>query len=214
MGAIYRFNLVELIEKFNIEYFVETGTLYGEGVEYARKSTGGAFKEIHSIEILDDLYENAANKYSSVADVHIHHGRSVDVLEDIITNLDGNILFWLDAHYPGADIGRKSYHQPDIEEKEVLPLETELEIIKKVRNKHRDVIICDDLWLYEDGIYGSDAGTLDNHLKLHCNGETKEQIGKPNANFLNELWEETHEIVKMREDQGYAAIIPKEKNRI
>lgn len=209
MGAIYRFNLTDLAEKFNIDYFVETGTLYGDGVKYAMESTNNAFKEIHSIELLDDLHEDASSKFSSFTNIHIHHGRSVDLLEGVIKNLDGNILFWLDAHYPGADIGRNSYYQPEKEEKEVLPLESELAIIKKVRENYDDVIICDDLWLYEDGVYGSDAGTLDNHLKIHCGGETKEQIGKPNANFFDEFWASTHDIIKLKDDQGYAILIPK-----
>ena len=35
MGAINRFDLNEIIEETGASYFVETGTLHGDGVDYA-----------------------------------------------------------------------------------------------------------------------------------------------------------------------------------
>ena len=216
MGEIQRFNIKEIINKFNIQYFVETGTLNGDAVQFIRDLNCEEIKEIHSIEILEDLHQNCQLRFEGNSSVHIHHGLSVDIIGNIIEKMeDGNILFWLDAHFPGADIGRESYVQKDKDEKEVLPLEEELRIINKIRgNDYNDVIICDDLWLYEDGIYGGYNGsplmTLNDHMRLYHNGETKQEMGKENANFIDELFGDTHTITKNNLDQGYVIITPNE----
>ena len=211
MGNLRRFDVRDAIEKKNIEYFIETGTLHGDSVEFVDGLGCSKLKELHSIELLDGLYEGCVKRFEGRDNIFIHHGMSVDLLREILTNgIDGNAFFWLDAHYPGADIGKESYIQEGKEEKEVLPLEQELRVISEIRsNKYDDIIICDDLWIYEDGEYECPARTLDNHLSLYCNGETKEQIGRPNANFVDELFGETHTITKNKLDQGYIIITPK-----
>jgi len=208
MGAIYRFNLPEIVKKHNIKYFVETGTLYGDGVDFVLKSIGDKLEKLYSIELLTHLAEKAKIRFSGLNKVQIHQGLSVDILKDLLPLLDGNTLFWLDAHFPGADIKQASYYQPDKEEKEVIPLEEELNLIFNLRKSFKDVIICDDLWLYEDGEYETEARTIDNHLRKYCNGETRAQIGKPNSNFLNKFLD-THNLIKSRLDQGYALLYPK-----
>jgi len=216
MGAIQRFNIKKIIDEFDIRYFVETGTLEGDAVQFVKDLQCENIKEIHSIEILEDLHQNCQSRFEDDENIHIHHGLSVDVLGDIIQEMgDGNILFWLDAHYPGADVGRASYIQKDKDEREVLPMEAEMRIIDNIRgSNHQDVFVCDDLWLYEDGEYGGYGGqltTLDNHMKIYHNGETKEQMGKPDANFVDELFGDTHDITKSKIDQGYILMFPKRK---
>jgi hypothetical protein len=48
MGTIRKFNLKEIREKTGINVFVETGTLYGDGTDYA---IDAGFLKIISIEI-------------------------------------------------------------------------------------------------------------------------------------------------------------------
>jgi|TARA_Y100000034_G_C6853201_1_gene387331 hypothetical protein len=214
MGNLQRFDIKGAIDKKNIQYFLETGTLHGDSIEFVDGLKCESIKELHSIELLDELYSGCVKRFEGRNNVHLHKGMSVDVLEEILKNnkLDGNTFFWLDAHYPGADIGKESYIQEGKEEKEVLPLEQELQVIKKYRDdKYDDIIICDDLWIYEDGEYDCPAKTIDNHMKMFCNGETKEQIGKPNADFVEELFGDTHNIEKNNLDQGYIIITPKDK---
>jgi hypothetical protein len=79
---------------------------------------------------------------------------SVSFLENLLPTLStvSSIIFFLDAHLPGFDKGA---------EKEInvteftFPLEQELEIINRHRPTHKDLIICDDLRLYEDGDFES-----------------------------------------------------------
>ena len=60
MGAISIFDLKDAQKYNETPYFVETGTLYGDGVKYAMKQ---GFKEIHSIEIEPTLYKKAKEKF-------------------------------------------------------------------------------------------------------------------------------------------------------
>lgn len=208
MGALYRFDISSLIEGYGIKNFVETGTLHGDAVELV--DSLGLVDEIHSIELLDKLHKECVDRFEGRDHIKIHKGLSVEVLEEILPKIEGNTLFWLDAHFPGADIGEESYIQPDKEDREVIPLESELEVISRLRGgKYNDVIIADDLWLYEDGEYLCPAVTLDNHMKLYSKGETKEEIGKPNANFLEDLFDGTHEITRSNMDQGYVVMTPR-----
>ena len=57
MGDIKIFNIEQLKQKFNLEGFLETGTLYGDTVAHYKNQ----FKELHSIEINSDLAIKAKN---------------------------------------------------------------------------------------------------------------------------------------------------------
>lgn len=206
MGSITRFDLQELIDKFNIKYFVETGTLYGGGIDY---SLGYSFDHIFSIEIEKNLYSNAVQKYQSHSNVSIVHGDSSQVLSEVINRINGNAIFWLDAHFPGADSNIRSYREClNYKYNTRLPLDSELNIISKRKNKFKDVLICDDLWLYKEGTFG--AGTVDTHSKQHNHNITREEIveGK-NINFVYDIFSDTHIFKEMYDDQGYLIILPK-----
>ena len=105
MGAINRFDLNEIIEETGANYFVETGTLHGDGVDYALHFD---FKKIFSIEIIPELAKKAKEKYTSHENVIIVEGNSSDVMGELIKKIDGNIIFWLDAHFPGCDSKHKT----------------------------------------------------------------------------------------------------------
>ena len=68
MGDLRIFNLNELKVKFNLKYFIETGTLFGEGTDHA---IAQGFDDVYSIEIDDDLYHRAVTKYA-------YHGGVMD----------------------------------------------------------------------------------------------------------------------------------------
>lgn len=206
MGAINRFNLDELIEKYNLEYFFETGTLRGEGVEYALKSN---FKKIFSVEIVEKTFNEAVEKFKDNKKVKIIHGDSSKIMDSIVSQLPGNTLFWLDAHFPGADIGITTYRSClDIDYNTRLPLETELKAIASRVKEFKDVIIADDLWLFKDGTYG--AGTVDEHCAAHGHNVTKLELAEgKDLTFASKLFNKTHNIKEFLPDQGYMVIMPK-----
>ena len=129
MGNINRFNLEDLITRHDLDIFVETGTLYGDGVDYALQFN---FKKIISIEIDFMLFKNAKEKYKNNTRVDIIHGNSADILKNLVLTLNGNCLFWLDAHFPGADSHKLPYdYEKDIYI--ILPLEYEIRTIYNSR---------------------------------------------------------------------------------
>ena len=60
MGDIKIYNIEEIIERCNIDYFVETGTLLGDAVEHAR---GYNLKKIISFEIIEELVDKAKSRF-------------------------------------------------------------------------------------------------------------------------------------------------------
>ena len=59
MGSIRTFDIAQIKDKANIKTFIETGTLWGNGVDYALES---GFDKIISIEINSQLAEKAKDK--------------------------------------------------------------------------------------------------------------------------------------------------------
>jgi hypothetical protein len=207
MGAINRFNLDELIKKFKLKYFFETGTLRGEGVDYALASK---FEKVFSIEIEEDTYKQAEQKYKNNDRVKIIFGDSSKLMTQIVEQLPGNTLFWLDAHFPGADVGIRTYRSClDMNYDTRLPLETELTAIASRNKKFKDVIIADDLWIYKDGEFG--AGTVDKHCAAHGHNITKLEIAEgKDIKFAYDLFSKTHDLREFTPDQGYLVIHPKQ----
>ena len=206
MGAISIFDLKEALQHNETPYFVETGTLYGEGVEYAIKQ---GFEEIHSIEIEPTLYNQAKEKFKSFPQVSIHQGNSHEVLKTLLPKLKGNITFWLDAHFPGADAHLVPYDQClNLEPSVNLPLEKEIELIGERTNLYKDFLIVDDLWIYED-IKINGIG-FNEHNANHGHNITREELvnGK-NLDFLYNKFRDTHDFKKVYIHQGYVLVKPK-----
>jgi predicted O-methyltransferase YrrM len=201
MGSIRKFDIKNIKEKQNINIFVETGTLYGDGVDYALSS---GFDTIISIEINAQLAQAAREKYKNIPQVQIIEGNSAEVIDTICKQIQEPILFWLDAHFPGADAGLCG-HLDEADYNARVPLEKELESIYN-RNK-KDIIICDDLWMYEDGPY--ESGTFNEHSKRHGHNITREQVcGHDLSHFYN-LFSNTHNFKKYYSHQGYLVMLPK-----
>lgn len=204
MGSLTKFNLQEIIDRTNANAFVETGTLHGDGISYALKFP---FSEIHSIEIDEELASKCINKFKEYSNVNIHVGNSADILPSILESINHNCIFWLDAHFPGADCGKARYDdEPDYNTR--LPLECEITAISKRINQYNDVIICDDAWVYEDGEF--EWGTFDSHSARHNHGVTRDSIANgKDSSFIYDLFENTHNIRKLTQDQGYIVLTPK-----
>jgi len=195
MGSISRFSLNRIAKEYDISYFVETGTWKGDGVAYALKAP---FKRIISIEIVPGIAKTAKERFKPDQKVEIIEGDSVAVLARELAGLNGNCLFWLDAHFPGADEGVKKY---DAEEDEDLrlPLEKEIVVIKNTRPTYNDVLIIDDLRIYEDGPYENDNAPADTLPK-----------GNRSIDFIFKQFESSHIILKSYLDEGYLLLFPKE----
>lgn len=132
---------IEYLSKFSKKNtFIETGTYQGDTVKTALEF---GFENIHSIELLDSLYDNCVEMFKNQSNVKIWKGDSPDVLrESIIPSLKNPSTFWLDAHRsfkletPGSD-----KYGP-------CPLLHELEAISESPIKNH-VIFADDVRLFD-----------------------------------------------------------------
>ena len=133
MGAVQFGIPKELIKKikevYPIDNFVETGTYLGETSYWASTQ----FKHTHTIEISDELHQEATKRYSKIENLHFHLGDSKDVIPKIVKQLDGPALFWLDGHWCGRNTGGKG---------NLCPVMDELQAASSVKGS---VILIDDL---------------------------------------------------------------------
>jgi hypothetical protein len=84
-------------KKFALKTLVETGTYYGEMVAAMK----GRFDRIYSIEFVPELAERAKRKFARYSQVRIFCGDSRLVMPEVLAQLKGPALFWLDAGYYG-----------------------------------------------------------------------------------------------------------------
>jgi len=186
-----------VLDFYHINNFIETGTGAAEVVRSISSIDSNI--KIHTIEIIEEIYEKNKLSYSYLKNVNWHLGQSSDVLPKIVPTLDGNTLFWLDAHFPGADFGMASYgDEPDLDKR--LPLKKELEIIVNNKDVKNDVFVIDDLRIYEDGPF-EDGSWAD-----------RKKYGGDGIEFIDELFDETHYVVKSYNKQGFIILFPLSKN--
>lgn len=119
------------LKKFLSNYFVESGTGHGDGVQCAL-DTG--FPNIRSIELGKDLYDKAVSRFGNNNKVMLFNGASEDNLWRMIFDIDEPATFWLDGHYcgPGFAQGRQ-----------ICPLMDELLIIGRHHIKNHTILIDD-----------------------------------------------------------------------
>ena len=148
MGSLNNFNdtcinLSKLKNEFNLNVFVETGCFRGNTLRYMTKFN---FEKMYSCDIDIEMI----NQCRSIAlNLELFHLNSIEFLEQLLPRLEQDrVLFYLDAHLPEHD---KNNGQKLVETPLNFPLEKEIEIIYKYRSNKRDVIVCDDLRIYEDG---------------------------------------------------------------
>ena len=196
MGSIKRFNLDRIRKEYNCEYFFETGTWKGDGVAYA---SGFPFKKIYSSEIIPEIAERARKRFAGNSKVEILEGNSTDVFKVKLPEIKGNCIFWLDAHFPGAEEGINQYNAFE-DEQIKLPLEEEINQIRSLRKEFNDVILIDDLRIYQDGPF--DSGNLPDGILPPKRRTTQ---------FADEAFGQTHKILKSFKDEGYLLIFDKQK---
>ncbi len=127
-----------LLDKYEINYLVETGTANGDSARAAAK----LFKKVWTIELIEDRQE----KKDSPDNITWLVGDSTKLLPDIISELlelrDNSkrnwVLFYLDAHYSGDTENESGYPECPV-----------LEEIKCIETYgYESIIIIDDARLF------------------------------------------------------------------
>lgn len=107
-SIVKQWTIQEYAKKFNTKTFVETGTCFGTTLEIVKK----CFKNLYSIELSQDLYDQARKKFSDFHNITLFQGDSSEVLPKIIKDIKEPALFWLDAHYSCGVTARGSKDTP------------------------------------------------------------------------------------------------------
>ena len=201
MGQLNTFILEPLIEKYNLKVYFETGTGEAISLRHALKSN---FEHFYTVDIDGEFIENAKKIITNTNLTYIHN-YSTKALEEYVPTLDKNkpVLFFLDAHFPGADFHKCSYEESiKTFKEESFPLHLEIENIKKNRDTSKDVIIIDDFKLYEPSdLYEHSVNPVKKYLDA-------ENLSK-DSSFIYKAFESTHVFEKNYKHQGYLSILPK-----
>jgi predicted O-methyltransferase YrrM len=120
--------------RFGARTLVETGTYLGDMVEAMKDE----FDRIYSIELGEELYRKACQRFRDYPEIVLLRGDSADVLPKLVPKLDGAILFWLDGHWSEGITARGRKETPIVEE---------VECILRARNPGH-VILVDDARLF------------------------------------------------------------------
>lgn len=151
MGSLHVF----ILEDIRCTVFFETGTGTGASLQYAAGHP--QFQRLYSSEIDPRTAQRAAQFFAADRRITVLNADSKTALARVLPTIaqEERILFFLDAHFPGeveTDFaGRKGQAPLEV----ALPLEEELRVIKQYRANCRDVILIDDLRIYENGPFES-----------------------------------------------------------
>lgn len=197
MGSLRQFDLGRIIRDYRVQNLFETGTFRGDGISYALQ---WPFKKIISVEIVADIARDAAARFHGEQKVEVIQDDSVSALRHALPALQGPCIFWLDAHYPGADAGLTAYDAAD--ESLRLPLEKELEAITEIRKEGRDVFLIDDLRIYEDGDFEN------GNVPADARPKTARHI-----DFVHRFFGHSHKLLRCYKDEGYILLFPKKMYR-
>jgi hypothetical protein len=109
------------------------------------EATRRQFERIWSIELDHALFVRASARFSGRRDRHIRirQGDSSIVLKEVLAQIEGRALFWLDAHYSGPGTAHGTLETP---------IRSELELIL-ARRTDRDVILIDDAHAFDGRQY-------------------------------------------------------------
>lgn len=137
-GALDKRFIQTIVQEFGIDIFFETGT-------YTAATTLNAapfFKKLYTVELHDQLFNQAKQKLAHCSNVNIFHASSPEIIKQIGPTINGTVLFWLDAHYSGEGTAL-SYNNPFAADA-ITAIRAELSAIKDCNIKDC-VILIDDI---------------------------------------------------------------------
>lgn len=141
MGGCLKFEEVHKIKNnypdySKIDIFIETGTHYGATIF----NMVNHFRELHTIEIKNDIYMDTLNKSKSMGITSINFclGDSAKILPSILDKIQGPAFFFLDGHFSHGNTGRGDSDTPLLDE---------LRIINE-RHQKEAVILIDDFFMF------------------------------------------------------------------
>ena len=109
-------NIHKYRKEYNFDILVETGTYFGDMVEAQRTF----FKKVYSIELGEELYAKAVERFKGCPNVKIIQGDSGVMLKTVLDDIDAPALFWLDGHYSSGITAKADKTTPILKELETI----------------------------------------------------------------------------------------------
>ena len=128
--------ILDIREEFDVPYFVETGTNVGQTAEWASEH----FDQVITIEMDDDLYEQARDQRGHIENIEFVKGKSQEELRTIVPELDSTAVFHLDAHCGGKWAATAG----ESRERELPPCPVLEEIETLADSEHTHYVFIDD----------------------------------------------------------------------
>lgn len=130
---VKRMVLSAYLQRFVLRHFIETGTHLGDTLAYIALDKA---VKCTSIELSDEYYQAAKQRFASYTNVILLQGDSGAVLPGCVRSLQAPALFWLDGHYSGGDTARGEMDTPVSTELQVIldsPIKTHVILIDDAR---------------------------------------------------------------------------------
>ncbi len=99
-------------EKYRLGTLIETGTYKGDALEYLKNS----FPKLISIELVDERFKAAVERFKNDPHIKLVHGDSGEKLAEVLSAIKTPCMFWLDGHYSGGNTIRAKKDTPIYEE--------------------------------------------------------------------------------------------------
>jgi len=182
---------------------VETGTAQGVTTEVLAKF----YKRVWTIELARDYYDAAQVRLGQYPHVKQILGSSATCLQDVVDEVAGPAVYFLDGHYSGPGTGQDfDIDTPDI------PIMKELEILAK--EKWPNVIIIDDARLFKGQEHYDKLGKLLGRSPEHPSFEDLQEVVKslPTESYIyRELDSFIIEPLKPRPERAdiHASFVPR-----
>jgi hypothetical protein len=122
------------LSKYRTKNFIETGTYIGAGVKSALNA---GFENIYSIELDESRYKYNVRQFKGDKRVNLILGDSGVELPKLLTNINEQSTFWIDAHYCGEELGTAALAA------KWTPIKEELDSIKDHHIKNHIILIDD-----------------------------------------------------------------------
>lgn len=137
MSADQRREVIRAYGKhFQMQILVETGTNDG-GTPWMLRND---FQEIFTIELGEDLWSDAVQRFAEYPHIHCIRGDSGEVLPHLLPQLKQPALFWLDGHYSGGITAHGDLDTPVVQELEAI-----------FADKRPHIILVDDARIFKGG---------------------------------------------------------------
>ena len=173
--------LKEYARKHQIRVLIETGTFMGDMVAAMQ----GAFVKIYSIELSQELFVKAQQRFLGSSDVELLQGDSGRVLGEVLPKIDEPALLWLDGHYSAGETARGEKDTPILEELG--------KVLQALAQQPGHIVLIDDARCF---------GTFEGYPSIE---ELRDFLQKAGAKFQLEVKDDIIRVTSIQVERNSAA---------